>query len=237
MGSPTVYEQSRVHARHLIRELPESERPFQRACRVGVRAISTVELLALLLGTPDALDLAQEILAEVGSLRRLQRCQRQQLTHIPGVGDGLVLRLQAAIELGRRYLHTEAAERQRITSPADAANLVMSEMMDLDQEHMRVVILDTRNQVLGTPTIYIGSLNTSVIRIGELFQAAIEHRGAAIILIHNHPSGDPSPSPEDVSVTRQIVQAGSLLSIEVLDHLVIGHRCFVSLKERGLGFS
>lgn len=233
----TVYQQSRVPARHLIRELPESERPFQRACRVGVRAVSTVELLALLLGTPDGIDMAQEVLAAVGSLRGLASANRAQLTHIPGVGDGLVLRLQAAIELGRRYIHAEATDRERITSPADAANLVMSEMMYLDQEHFRIVILDTRNKVLGTPTIYIGSLNTSVVRIGEIFQVALEHRAAAIILIHNHPSGDPSPSPEDVSVTRQIVQAGSLLNVDVLDHLVIGHQRFVSLKERGLGFS
>lgn len=233
----TVYQQSRVPARHLIRDLPESERPFQRACRVGVRAVSTVELLALLLGTPDGIDMAQEVLTAVGSLRGLASANRAQLTHIPGVGDGLVLRLQAAIELGRRYIHAEATDRERITSPADAANLVMSEMMYLDQEHFRIVILDTRNKVLGTPTIYIGSLNTSAVRIGEIFQVALEHRAAAIILIHNHPSGDPSPSPEDVSVTRQIVQAGSLLNVDVLDHLVIGHQRFVSLKERGLGFS
>lgn len=112
----------------------------------------------------------------------------------------------------------------------------MSEMMFLEQEHLRVILLDTRNTVLATPTIYVGSLNTSVVRIGELFRAAIKENAAAVIVAHNHPSGDPSPSPEDVHVTRQLVKAGQLLDISVLDHLVIGHQRFVSLKERGLGF-
>jgi DNA repair protein RadC len=112
----------------------------------------------------------------------------------------------------------------------------MSEMMFLEQEELRVVILDTRNRVLSTPTIYRGSLNTSVIRVGELFRAAIRSNAAAVIIAHNHPSGDPAPSPEDINVTRQLVKAGKLLDIDVLDHIVIGRQKFVSLKERGLGF-
>jgi DNA repair protein RadC len=127
-------------------------------------------------------------------------------------------------------------ERPKVTTPADAANLLMSEMMFLEQEELRVVILDTRNRVLSTPTIYRGSLNTSVIRIGELFRAAIRSNAAAVIVAHNHPSGDPAPSPEDINVTRQLVKAGKLLDIDVLDHIVIGRQKFVSLKERGLGF-
>jgi DNA repair protein RadC len=124
----------------------------------------------------------------------------------------------------------------RVTSPADAANLLMSEMMFLEQEHLRLILMNTRNEVLKTPTIYIGSLNTSVVRIGELFRAAIKENAAAFIVVHNHPSGDPSPSAEDVNVTRQLVQAGKLLDISVLDHIVIGRQRYVSLKERGLGF-
>jgi DNA repair protein RadC len=112
----------------------------------------------------------------------------------------------------------------------------MSEMMFLEQEHLKLVLLDTRNRVLGTPTIYVGSLNSSVIRIGELFRAALKENAAAFIVAHNHPSGDPSPSPEDIRVTKQLVQAGKLLDVEVLDHVIIGRQRFVSLKERGLGF-
>ena len=115
-------------------------------------------------------------------------------------------------------------------------NLLMTEMSLLEQEHLRLVLLDTRNHVLATPTIYVGSLNTSVVRVGELFRAAIKENAAALIVVHNHPSGDPSPAPEDVRVTGQIVSAGKLLDVDVLDHIIIGRQRFVSLKERGLGF-
>jgi len=124
-----------------------------------------------------------------------------------------------------------------VKSPSDVANLLMLEMGFLEQEHLRVVLLDTKNHVLGMPTIYVGSLNTSVMRIGELFREAVRANSAALIVVHNHPSGDPTPSPEDVSITRQIVEAGKLLDVDVLDHLVIGQQRYVSLKERGLGFS
>jgi DNA repair protein RadC len=123
-----------------------------------------------------------------------------------------------------------------VPSPADAANLLMFEKMNLAQEHLRVILLDTRNRVLATPTIYVGSLNSSVVRIGELFKAAIRDNAAAVIVAHNHPSSDPSPSPEDIHVTRQMVKAGKLLDVSVLDHIIIGRNRWVSLKERGLGF-
>jgi DNA repair protein RadC len=127
-------------------------------------------------------------------------------------------------------------ERPMVKSPADAANLLMLEMGPLEQEHLRAVILDSKNQVLKVHTIYIGSLNTAVVRVGELFREAIRINAAAVIVAHNHPSGDPTPSAEDVHVTRQIVEAGKLLGIDVLDHLVICQARWVSLKERGLGF-
>jgi len=125
-----------------------------------------------------------------------------------------------------------------IKSPADAANLLMYQLAALDQEYLFVILLDTRNRVMGKPfEVYHGSLNTSLIRVGEVFREAVKTNAAALIVAHNHPSGDPSPSPEDVAVTRALVEAGKLLDIDVLDHLVIGHHRFVSLKERGLGFS
>ena len=124
----------------------------------------------------------------------------------------------------------------QVRSPSDAANLVMSEMSLLEREQMRVLLMDTKNRVHTMSTVYKGSLNSSLIRVAEIFRDAIRTTSAALILVHNHPSGDPTPSPEDVAVTRQIVEAGTLLDIEVLDHLIIGQHRFVSLKERGLGF-
>jgi len=142
------------------------------------------------------------------------------------------------IELGRRIAVSSPEERTVIKSPADAANLLMYQLAALDQEYLFVILLDTRNRVMGKPfEVYHGSLNTSLIRVGEVFREAVKTNAAALIVAHNHPSGDPSPSPEDVAVTRALVEAGKLLDIDVLDHLVIGHHRFVSLKERGLGFS
>jgi DNA repair protein RadC len=225
----------------MMRDMAEHNRPRERLLHVGERAVSTAELLAIILRTGAAgenvLRLAERLLITFKNLPGLARASIAELTEVKGVGPAKAVEIKAALEIGRRLLTTAPEEKPRITSPADAANLLMSEMSFLDKEHLRLILMDTRNNVLSTPTIYIGSLNTSIIRIGELFRAAIKENAAAFIVAHNHPSGDPSPSPEDVAVTRQIVQAGSLLSIEVLDHIVIGHNRFVSLKERGLGFS
>ncbi|MFZ1396233.1 MAG: DNA repair protein RadC, partial [Candidatus Promineifilaceae bacterium] len=161
---------------------------------------------------------------------------RAQLMQLNGVGQAQAARLQAALELGRRVLQADPGEQPVIHAPADAANLLMYEMMNLTQEHLRVILLNTRNRVIGIPTVYVGSLNTSVVRLAEVFKPAIINNAAAVIVVHNHPSSDPSPSPEDVNVTRQLVQAGEMLSIPVLDHIILGRHRFVSLKERGLGF-
>jgi DNA repair protein RadC len=134
-------------------------------------------------------------------------------------------------------LQADLGEQPSIHSPADAANLLMYEMMNLSQEHLRIILLNTRNRVIAIPTVYIGSLNTSVVRLAEVFKPAIVNNAAAVIVVHNHPSTDPSPSPEDVSVTRHLVQTGEMLSIPVLDHIILGRNRFVSLKERQLGFS
>ncbi|MCB8978639.1 MAG: DNA repair protein RadC [Ardenticatenaceae bacterium] len=223
-----------------LHDLPTNEQPRERLRQVGERALSTTELLALVLGSGNAndnvLSVAQYLLAEVNGLPGLSRASLAELKTVRGIGDAKASRLKASLELGRRLLLTARQERPYITSPGDAANLLMPDMMHLEQEHLRLVLLDTRNRLLGTPTIYVGSLNTSVIRIGELFRAALKENAAAFIMAHNHPSHDPSPSPEDIAVTRKIVEAGRLMSIEVLDHIIIGQNCFVSLKERGYGF-
>lgn len=222
--------------RQRICDLPAEDQPLYRLHQHGVAALSTTELLALLLGTAEAPRLAQEVLDRFGSLHQLARTNKAQLRRIRGIGDAQAGRVLAFLELSRRLQLPTATDKPRITSPADGANLLLPRMSHLQQEEMHVILLDTRNRVLDIQLIYRGSLNTSVVRIGEIFRVAIESTAAAIILAHNHPSGDPSPSPEDIAVTRKIVEAGNLLSIDVLDHLIIGNGRFTSLKERGLGF-
>lgn len=229
------YTRAQIKRRY-IKDMPTEERPLYRLQQAGPMALSTGELLAALLQTHDALDLATDILSHFGDLSGISRATDAELTAFDGVGEAQAGRVRAALELGRRLISVRGEERPKITSPADAANLLMTEMAFLEQEHLRLVLLDTRNYAISMPTIYIGSLNTSVVRIGELFRAAVRANAAAMIVAHNHPSGDPSPSPEDINVTREMVKAGKLMSIEVLDHVIIGRMRYVSLKERGLGF-
>jgi DNA repair protein RadC len=233
-----IFSQSQQQAPpRLIRELPLSEQPLQRLYRAGVDRISPAELIASILQTKNGLEIAHQLLHLVeGQLHRLPQLTRTQLMQLSGVGQAQAARLQASLELGRRVLQADTGEQPLIHSPADAANLLMYEMLNLTQEHLRVILLNTRNRVIAVPTVYVGSLNTSVVRVAELFKPAIVHNAAAVIVCHNHPSGDCSPSPEDVAVTRHLVQAGEMLSIPVLDHIILGRHRFVSLKERQLGF-
>ena len=159
-----------------------------------------------------------------------------ELAKVKGINQATAIRIKAALNLGLR-LSMPGDERTAINSPADAAALVQAEMSLLEKEHLRTILLDRRNRVLEIVEVYQGSVNSSQVRVGEVFQAAISRHASALILIHNHPSGDPTPSPDDVAVTRAIVQAGKLLDIDLLDHLVIGQGKWVSLKERGLGFN
>jgi DNA repair protein RadC len=197
-------------------------------------------LLAILLRTgtrsESVINLGSRLLAQFGGLAGIARASFADLCEVRGLGLAKAAQIKAALELGKRLMVASPEERPQVKSPADVANLLMMEMGFLEQEHLRVVLLDTKNHVLGMPTIYVGSLNTSVMRVGELFREAVRSNCAAVIVVHNHPSGDPTPSPEDVSITRQIVEAGKLLDVEVLDHLIIGQQRYVSLKERGLGF-
>jgi len=223
-----------------IHDMPAGERPRERLQHYGPEALSTAELMAILLRTgsrgENVLDLGTRLLSEFGGLGGLARATFSELSAVKGVGPAKAAQLKAGLEIGRRLLIAAPHERPQITSPADAANLLMLEMGHLEQEHLRVLLLDTKNCVLASRNVYKGNVNTSVIRIAELFRVAIRHNSTAMIIAHNHPSGDPTPSPEDVRVTRQIVEAGDLLDIEVLDHLIIGQGRYVSLKERGLGF-
>lgn len=223
-----------------IKDLPTQERPRERLVQCGEAALSTAELLAIILrtgvGGESALLMAGRLLATYDGLPGLARASFAELRAERGLGDAKTAQLKAALELGRRMLLATPEDRLIVRSPSDVAQLLMADMSHLEQEHFRVLFLDTRNRLLGSETIYVGSVNASHIRVAEIFREAIKRNCSGIIVAHNHPSGDPSPSPEDVEVTRQLIAAGTLLSIELLDHLVIGQQRFVSLRERGLGF-
>ena len=223
-----------------ITDLAESERPRERLINLGPQALSNAELIAILLRVgvqgENAVQVGQRLLKNFGGLTGLHRASIDEMDAEHGLGPVKAVHIKAAIELGRRLTIESPEERPAINSPADAAALVQYEMSALEQEELRVILLNTRNRVIKIEMIYRGSLNSSQVRVGELFKDAIRRNAAAVIVVHNHPSGDPTPSPDDVAITREMVEAGRLLDIQVLDHLVIGSGRFVSLKERGLGF-
>jgi DNA repair protein RadC len=230
-----------AYTTYRITDLDQSERPRERLAKLGPQALSTAELLAILLRVgvmgENAVQVGQRLLQSLGGLAGLQRASYEEVCSQHGVGPAKAAQIKAAIELGRRLVVEAPEERPTIHSPADAAALLQYEMSALEQEELRVILLDTRNRVMDITSVYRGSLNSSQVRVGELFKAAIRRNCAALVVVHNHPSGDPAPSPDDIAITRAIVQAGKLLDVDVLDHLVIGRGRYVSLKERGLGFS
>jgi len=224
-----------------IMDLMASERPRERLLQHGAGALSDAELLAILLRVgvegENAVQVGARLLSALGGIAGIHRASYEEVCAQHGIGPAKAAQIKAAIELGRRLSSQVAEERPTIQSPQDAARLLQYEMSALEQEELRVILLDIRNRVLRIETIYRGSLNSSQIRIGEVYKAAIRANAAHIIVVHNHPSGDPAPSPEDVAVTRAIIQAGKLLDIDVLDHIVVAQGGWISLKERGLAFS
>jgi DNA repair protein RadC len=238
--SKTVYPSTPGKSGYRIKDIADTERPRERLALHGPERLTRAELLAILLRTglpgENAVQTGQRLLQTFGGLEGLHRANFDDLLAQPGIGPAKAAQLKAAIDLGRRLREPAISAQPRITSPADAADLVRYEMSALEQERLRVLYLNTRNQVMGMDDLYQGSINASQVRIAEVFKAAIRKNAAAIIIAHNHPSGDPTPSPDDIAITRVIVKAGLLLEIRVLDHLIIGMGRFVSLKERGLGF-
>jgi DNA repair protein RadC len=219
-----------------IHDMPSDERPRERLKHYGPKALSTAELLAIILRTgtsrDNVIELAGKLLAKYGGLSGLMRAEFNELCSEHGLGEAKASQLKAALEMGRRLGMLQNDEKYQIKSPADAANLVMSDMMYLDHEQMRILVLDTKNQVMENVSRYQGTVNSSVLRAAEIYRQAIIRNCPALIICHNHPSGDPTPSPEDIQVTEQLVEAGKLLDIELVDHIVIGSHRFVSLKER-----
>lgn len=219
-----------------VRDLPTEERPRERLQNHGPKALANAELLAIILRTgttrENVLELASKLLTKYGGLGGLMRAEFMELCNEYGLGAAKTAQLKAALEIGRRLGTLQPDEKYQIKSPADAANLVMMEMAFLDHEQMRILVLNTKNQVVDNISRYQGTVNSSVLRAAEIYRPAILRNCPAVIICHNHPSGDPTPSPEDISVTEQLVAAGQHLDIELVDHLVIGNQRFVSLKER-----
>ena len=224
-----------------MREWPASERPREKLQQIGPQSLSNAELIAILLRVgsvgEDVVALSQRLLVQYGGLPGLHGAIFGTLVGEHGMGEAKTCALKAALELGRRLMLDPGQERMQVRSPHDVASLLMMEMGGLEHECLRTVLLNTKNHVLAIPTIYQGSVNQMGIRTGEVFREAVRHNATAMIVVHNHPSGDPTPSPEDIQVTRTLIEAGKMMDIDVLDHLVIGRQKYVSLKERHLGFS
>ncbi|MBI2777584.1 MAG: DNA repair protein RadC [Chloroflexi bacterium] len=223
-----------------IRELPAAERPRERLELRGASGLSSAELVGLLWGSGSrgrsAVDLAEEAIARFDGLTGLARASGLELEAIPGVGSAKAAQLQAAFELGRRLLADWPAARWTVRSPRDVADRLVLQMGRLEREELRVVVLNTKNVVLRVALAYQGNVSASLVRVGELFRDAVRLTASGVILVHNHPSGDPTPSPDDLHLTAEALAAGRLLDIAVLDHLVIGHDAYVSMRDRGIAF-
>ncbi|KUO58257.1 MAG: hypothetical protein APF84_05310 [Gracilibacter sp. BRH_c7a] len=221
-----------------LKDLPEDLKPRERLYQLGPEVLSNREILAILLRTgtqgENVLELAERILTEAGGLIGLARLSIYELEQVHGIGPAKAAQVKAALELGKRSISADPAARPVINSPSDVADLVMEEMRILDREHFRIMHLSTRNNVLGISAVSVGSLNSSIVHPRECFKEAIRRNANSIILLHNHPSGDPTPSREDLDITRRLTEGGKILGIEILDHVIIGEKRYVSLKEQGI---
>lgn len=220
-----------------MKDLPPDVRPRERMLAAGQQALSNIELLAIILRTgtreETALELAQRIVG-LGGLNFLGRVSLEELKSLKGVGLAKACQIKAALELGRRLAVAVAEARLAVTSPQEVSNLVMEEMRYLDREHFRTMLLDSKNRVISVESISVGTLSSSLVHPREVFKAAVVRSAAALILVHNHPSGDPAPSHEDITITQRLVEAGKIMGINVLDHIIIGDGRYCSLKERAL---
>ena len=217
-------------------DYPKNEQPTNRICEVGPQMLSGVEILAVILQTRDSIGDAQKLFNAFGSLEGIARASVAEIAAIKGFGKGMAARIKAAVEMGKRVLLADMDDRYQIRSPHDVFKLLEAKYGDAEQELFIVLHLDTRNRIVDDVILYKGTINTSVVRIAEVFRGAIRNNSTNIIVAHNHPSGDPSPSAEDVQLTRALVLAGKSLEINVLDHIVIGRGRSISLRDRQLGF-
>ena len=218
--------------------MPLEERPRERMKEIGAGRMSNAELIAILLRTgyheETAIRLAERVIAQAGGLRFLPDYTLEELQEIKGIGLAKAVQIQAALELGKRMSSTLRPENLLLSSPQEVAGFLMEEMRYYRKEYFKIILLNTKNHIISVEDISIGSLNSSIVHPREIFNLPVKKSAASIILVHNHPSGDPSPSREDLEVTKRLVEAGILLGINVLDHIIVGEGKFLSFKEKGL---
>jgi DNA repair protein RadC len=229
-----------VSASYQVRDLPQDERPRERLARHGAESLSSAELLAIILGSgtkgKSVIHLSQELLSLFGSLPRLSEATLAELQEVKGLGPAKALQLKAAISLGVRAAAFEAAPRMRITTPSQVYNLVRDQLAHASREHFMAILLDTHGQLIRCETISIGTLNETLVHPREVFHPAIRHKASSLILVHNHPSGDLTPSKQDFDQTSRLVASGKLLNILVMDHLIVGASGYCSMRDKGADF-
>src|SRR4030042_1606457 len=226
--------QERMSESFTLRDLPLSERPRERLAHHGIEALSAQEVLALILGRgtrgESVMVEAQRLLSTFGNLKAIGEASLEELTQVKGIGPAKAAQLKAAFELGRRSDSPPSTKERTIGSPDDAVAQIRAKLKGKKKEHFWVLLLDTRNKVVKMSEVSIGSLNASIVHPREVFREAISASAASVILVHNHPSGDPQPSEDDVKLTKRLVEAGELVGIDVLDHIIIGDKKYLSLK-------
>ena len=226
--------------RRAVRELPVAERPRERLASHGTAALSASELLAVLWGrggtAGSSMEMAEGLLGRHGTLSELARADLLELTGTRGVGTARAAQLLAAFEIGRRSLREPGGTRWTIRAPRDICDRLLPEMARLEREELRVLLLNAKNVVLRQVTVYQGNVSAALVRVAELFRDAVRIHAAGVIVVHNHPSGDPEPSPDDLHLTAEAIAAGRLLDICLLDHVILAADSYVSLRDRGVAF-
>lgn len=221
-----------------VKDLPSSERPYEKLEMYGPSALSDAELLAIVIRSGSrkerSIELAQRILGINKGIRGIHELSLDDLKQIPGIGRVKSIQIKAMAEFSKRLAKHNAEAKLKISSPGSIAKLYMEEMRYLQQEHLKIVFLDTKNQIVSDKFLTVGTVNASLINPREVFIQALRHNAVHVILLHNHPSGDPSPSREDIAITKRIIEAGDIIGIQLLDHIIIGDGNYISLKERGI---
>jgi len=221
-----------------VRDLPRQERPRERLQKFGPEALSAQELLALVIGRgipkKSVMSIAQELLVRFGNVRAISQATIEELSQIKGIGLAKAAQLKACFELGKREELEPELKNFDIKDPEAVVKAIRASIKDKAKEHFKLILLNPRNKIIGISTISIGTLNASLVHPREVFKDAITHSAASVVLAHNHPSGDPEPSEDDIKITKKLVESGKILGIEVLDHIIIAKNGFKSLANEGL---
>lgn len=227
-----------VEYRFTIKEMPVDERPREKLIKYGAESLTDAELLALIIRIGNnkrtAVELSQDIINKFGGLKALNYLSINELIEVKGIGNTKAAQIKAVVELGKRLASLEREEKDIVRTPEDVVQLLMPEMRFLTQEVFKVILLDIKNQVISVPLISKGGLSSSIVHPREVFKEAIKRSAAAMILAHNHPSGIPEPSREDISITKRLLAVGEIMGIDVLDHVIIGDGIYYSMREEGM---